>query len=68
MIEINQKVKFNPYHGLHLGGLPISNEKVVGTVKYINTEHRWFSVEYGDPAMRISFNISDIGRNVFLCD
>jgi hypothetical protein len=57
MIEIGQKVKFRP----------ACNGFNTGTVKYVNAKHRWFSIEYGDPKMVLSFNFNDIGKDVKVC-
>jgi hypothetical protein len=67
MIKIGQKVKFNPHAGMHSSGDITPFENTVGTVKYINAAHRWFSVEYGDPKLLISFNFHDIGKSVKVC-
>lgn len=69
MIKIGQKVKFKPFKGLQTGGLgDATNIVVTGTVKYINSRNRWFSVEYDDDSkMRISYNFDDIGKDVRLC-
>ncbi len=68
MINIGQKVKFNPFKGIHSAGDISATENTVGVVKYVNPTHRWFSVEYGDDVkLRISFNFNDIGNAVTLC-
>lgn len=69
MIKTGQKVKFNPFRGIHSMGDISATENTVGTVKYVNATHRWFSVEYGDDVkLRISFNFNDIGNAVVLCN
>lgn len=35
---------------------------VLGTVVYINEDHRWFSVAYN--GLRTSFSFSDVGEGV----
>lgn len=68
MINIGQKVKFNPFRGMQSASDIRSAENTVGTVKYVNAKNRWFSVEYGDDVkLRISFNFNDIGTAVTLC-
>ena len=67
MIKIGQKVKFNPFKGINTTGLVFCDMSTTGIVKYVNTKHRWFSVEYGDPKMRISYDFNDIGKDVKIC-
>ena len=67
MIKVGQQVKFNPFAGNHSAGDIASFNNTVGTVKYVNSTHRWFSVEWGDPKMRISFDFNDIGKAVKVC-
>jgi hypothetical protein len=68
VIEVGQKVKFDPFKGLHDGrGLPLVSVVVTGTVVDVHEDHNWFSVEYVDEAgtkQRISFNFHDIGTAV----
>lgn len=68
MIEAGQKVTFDPF-GQVIGFCAELNRGnyVTGTVVYVNKEHRWFSVEYGDPKARTSFNFWDIGKVVEIC-
>lgn len=67
MIKVGQKVKFNPFIGHHStnGDITLFNN-TEGTVKYVNSRNRWFSVEWGEPKMIISFNFNDIGNAVKL--
>lgn len=68
MINIGQKVKFNPFRGMQSAQDIRTAENTIGIVKYVNAKHRWFSVEYGDDVkLRISFNFNDIGTAVTLC-
>ena len=65
MITVGQKVKFDPFQ--HVGGYGTSDllgTKVTGTVVEVHEDHRWFSVEYGDPKQRTSFLFDDIGKDV----
>ena len=70
MIEVGQKVKFDPFKGLNDGrGLPLISTVMTGTVVEVHEDHRWFSVEYVDEEktkQRISFNFHDIGDAVKL--
>jgi hypothetical protein len=64
-IKEGQKVRFDPM--AHLDGMladTLKGEEVVGTVVMVNRKHGWFSVEYGDPKARTSFNFVDIGELV----
>ena len=67
MINIGQKVRFSPFKGINSSGMSVDSTVTTGTVKYVNDKHRWFSVEYGDPKMRISFDFNDIGKDVKIC-
>lgn len=67
MIEVGQKVQFDPFKTTtgfasddHRG------RKFTGKVVYVNTRHKWFSVEYSDPKLRTSFKFCDIGESVEL--
>lgn len=69
MVKIGQKVRFNPLEDVQLSGLVDRREIKEGIVKYINSKHRWFSVEYdgGAGLQRISFDYTDLGRKVHIC-
>ena len=65
MVFVNDRVRFDPFKGISGFASDSSRGKyVIGTVVYVNYGHKWFSVEYGCPAMRTSFNFADIGRVV----
>ena len=66
-IRIGQKVRFDPFETILAFGIEDFRKEVVGTIVEIYWEHKWFSVEYGDPKQRISFNFADIGKMVKLC-
>lgn len=68
MVEVGQKVWFDPFEVLT--GFSSEDHKgtiVTGTVVLVNEEHKWFSVEYGNPKMRTSFKFCDIGKAVKIC-
>ena len=69
MIKVGQKVRFDPFEGVNMTGMLDLHRKVIGTVKYINEPHNWFSVEYDSGAgpQRISFNFMDVDRIVHIC-
>lgn len=65
MVCVDDKVKFDPFE--FITGFGVSDYKgnyVTGTVVSVNYGHKWFSVEYGCPALRTSFNFCDIGKSV----
>ena len=68
MIMIDDKVRFDPFR--ELKGFGVEDNRgnyVTGTVVMFNYAHKWFSVEYGCPAMRTSFKFCDIGSVVKVC-
>ena len=67
MIQLGQKVKFDPFVEIHGFGVAEARDIVTGRVVFINARHKWFSVEYGDPKQRTSFNFADIGKGVIIC-
>ena len=66
MIEVSQKVIFNPFEDILGYGITMVSENVVGVVNLVNKEHQWFSVEYGDPKQRICFKFDDIDVKIML--
>lgn len=71
MVEIGMKVKFIPAI-VPAGILPPAEKKlaaVVGTVVYINSQHKYFAVEYacGNTKQRENFKFSEIGQAVTIC-
>lgn len=65
MFSVNDKVRFDPfetYTGVFSG--ETRGNYVIGRIVSINYKHKWFSVEYGCPVMRTSFNFCDIGNGV----
>ena len=66
MIEVGQKVKFDPFEELTgFGSESNRGKRVTGTVVMVNESHKWFSVEYGK--LRTSFHFCDIGQVVKIC-
>lgn len=71
MIEVGQKVRFDPFIEIKGFGIQDNQGKTVtGTVVMVNEPHKWFSVEYdcGGVKMRTSFDFSQIGKDVLICD
>lgn len=67
MINLGQKVQFNPMDGIRFTGCSEKPEIAIGKVMYINKPHRWFSVVYGDgDRCRTSFHFCDIGTKVHM--
>lgn len=65
MIQLGQKVKFDPFGELTgFGSEDHKGNYVTGTVVYVNVRNKWFSVEYGNPKARTSFKFCDIGKEV----
>jgi hypothetical protein len=64
MIMIGEKVRFDPFEYDKGPGIGAFRTAVVGEVVEVNYKHKWFSVEYGCPAMRTSFKFCDIGTEV----
>lgn len=66
MICVGEKVRFDPYE--NMSGVGIDSMRgqhiMIGEVVEVNYLHKWFSVEYGCPAMRTSFKFCDIGSVV----
>jgi hypothetical protein len=64
MVVVGDKVRFDPF--AHIKGQDIITfrSSVMGEVVEVNYAHKWFSVEYGCPAMRTSFKFCDIGKEV----
>ena len=68
IIEVGQQVRFDPFHYINsFGSTDIKGKFTYGTIVYINKKNKWFSVEYGSPALRTSFKICDIGKVVKVC-
>lgn len=67
MIEVGQKVRFDPFdESMGMGMDDLRGNIVTGTVVYVNEKRSWFSVEFGDPKARTSFKFCDIGKTVKL--
>lgn len=65
VINEGQKVRFDPFANVVGLGVDACRGEVVGTVVKVYREHKWFSVVYGNPKLRTSFNFADIGKTVF---
>ena len=64
MVVVGAKVVFDPFQHIQEQPDGCCRGKVTGEVVEVNYAHKWFSVEYGCPAMRTSFKFCDIGKEV----
>lgn len=64
MVVVGAKVVFDPFQHIQEQPDGYCRGKVTGEVVEVNYKHKWFSVEYGCPALRTSFKFSDIGTEV----
>ena len=64
MVVVGAKVVFDPFEHIRGQDIGFYRNKVTGEVVEVNYAHKWFSVEYGCPALRTSFNFCDIGTEV----
>lgn len=65
MVTVDDKVRFDPF--ATMTGFASEDNRgkfVTGTVVGVNYRNKWFSVEYGEPAMRTSFKFDEIGKEV----
>ena len=76
MIEVGQKVKFDPTRE-HKGFVPKKGakdekpKKVTGVVVYVNEQNKWVSAEYNTASgekLRTAFKFWDIGKTVTVCN
>ena len=67
MVVIGDKVRFDPFEHDRCTDVGFYRGGVIGEVVEVNYDHKWFSVEYGNPKMRTSFNFCDIGSVVKVC-
>jgi hypothetical protein len=65
MVKVGQKVRFDPLDFITgMGSEAVRGNQVTGTVVMVHEDHKWFSVEYGNPKTRTSFKFCDIGQAV----
>ena len=67
MIKVGQRVAFDAFRYMSNSGITREHFYTTGTVVYVNEEHQWFSVVYGNPAARDSFKFCEIGKEVKVC-
>ena len=64
MVVVGAKVVFDPFANDRGQDINHYRHKETGEIVEVNYAHKWFSVEYGCPAMRTSFKFCDIGKEV----
>ncbi len=64
MIEIGQKVRYDPFKDMTYMGVGEIRQIVTGTVTYINYKRGWFMVEH--ESMKNTFRFTDIGKSVWI--
>lgn len=64
MIKVGQRVRFDPFKDLAGNDVDTIRKKITGTVVFVNTKHRWFSVASDKLSFRVSFQFSEIGKKV----
>ena len=65
MIEVGQKVKFDPFAEITGFSSDLNRGKTAtGTVVYVNAPHQWFSVKHGN--QRTSFKFSQLSQDVHI--
>lgn len=62
MIEVGQKVKYDPFEAMSYLGVGEIRKPVVGTVIYVNHKRGWFTAE--NDGIRTTFRFTDIGKDV----
>lgn len=65
-VSIGQTVRFDPFETGFGFGIDDCRGEVEGTVVEVYKDHKWFSVEYGNPKQRTSFSFADIGKSVMI--
>lgn len=68
-IKVGQKVKFDPFKDIRTYGYIRTKKDVEGTIVEVFPDHRWFSVQYGEPpnTFKISFRFEDLNECVYFC-
>lgn len=64
MVVVGDKVTFDPFAQMKGMDIGFCRKRVTGEIVEVNYAHKWFSVEYGCPAVRTSFRFCDIGKEV----
>ena len=62
MIEVGQRVKYDPFQCMSYLGVGEIRQEVVGVVTYVNHKRGWFTVE--KDGIRTTFRFTDIGKDV----
>ena len=64
MVQLGQKVRYDPFKDMTYMGVGDIRKVVTGVVTYINHKRGWFMVEW--EGLKTTFRFSDIGTNVKL--
>lgn len=67
IIEVGQKVRFDPFQEITGFGSESNRGLVTGTVIAVYEDHRWFLCEYGEHKQKIGFKFYQIGEDVTIC-
>lgn len=67
--KVGQKVKFDPFKHIRTYGYTRTSKDVEGTIIEVCRDHKWISVEYGEPpnTFRTSFKFHDLNRDFYFC-
>jgi hypothetical protein len=62
VIKVGQRVRFDPWHGIHILNGMVTGEEVIGTIISVYPQHRYFTVEYerDNIKYKTSFNFNDV--------
>lgn len=64
IVVVGDKVRFDPFRHDKGPDIELYRKAVLGEVVEVNYKNKWFSVEYGCPALRTSFKFCDIDKEV----
>lgn len=67
MIKVGMKVAFDAFRYMSNTGIVREHLHTTGIVVYVNEDHKWFSVEFGNPVARDSFKFCEVGKEVKVC-
>lgn len=62
MIEVGQKVRYDPFKDMTYMGVGEIRKTVTGVVTYVNHKRGWFVVEH--EGIKTTFRFTDIGKDV----
>ena len=62
MIEVGQRVKYDPFQYISYLGVGEVRRVVTGVVTYVNQKRGWFTVE--NNGIRTTYSFTDFGKDV----